>query len=216
MTIVRTTEPTRSDEAYARIRTAIARGDLRPNERLVETELAEWLSISRTPIRESLQRLALEGLVVSRRRGWVVREPTREEIREIYEVRGALEGCAARLAAERGSDSQLARIAAIQHGAGEEAVRSPRRQLVDLNDAFHAAILDAAANERLAQLIRGSTEHFFNYRIANLYTDEEAQASLAGHERILAALEARDADRAERAIRQHIREALEVTLAKTL
>src|SRR5690242_1294185 len=73
-----------ADGVYQRLRSAIVRGDLRPNERLVEADLAVWLEVSRTPVRECLQRLAAERLVVNRRRGWIVQEHTVEDIREIY------------------------------------------------------------------------------------------------------------------------------------
>src|SRR5689334_25297030 len=66
-----------ADGVYQRLRSAIVRGDLRPNERLVEADLAVWLEVSRTPVRECLQRLAAERLVVNRRRGWIVRSEER-------------------------------------------------------------------------------------------------------------------------------------------
>ena len=91
----------RPREIYSRIRSAILRGELRPNEPLIEADLALSLGVSRTPIREGLQRLATDGLIVARRRGWAVRDHSEAEIRHIYEVRAALEGYAAWLAAER-------------------------------------------------------------------------------------------------------------------
>src|SRR5579864_7454244 len=104
---------TRSDNVYERLREAIVTGRARPNERLIEAELADRLQVSRTPIREGLQRLAAEGLVVTRRRGWVVLEHTSAEIREIYEARAALEGYCARLAAERATEAQLKEISSF-------------------------------------------------------------------------------------------------------
>src|SRR3954471_15798899 len=89
----------RTDSVYEQLRSEIVRGQLRPNERLIEAELAERLQVSRTPIREGLQRLAADGLVASRLRGWIVYEHTLDQIRDIYETRAALEGFAARLAA---------------------------------------------------------------------------------------------------------------------
>src|SRR5690606_9984578 len=96
-------DPRRAHEIYDRLRGDIVHGVLRPNEPLIETELAEQLGVSRTPIRESLQRLASDGLIVYRRRRWYVYEHTADEIREMYEIRAAQEGYAARLAAERGT-----------------------------------------------------------------------------------------------------------------
>src|SRR5579862_6008283 len=106
-------ERTLSIQTYDELRTAIVQGRIRPNQRLIETELAEEYGVSRTPVRESLQRLAAVGLIVAARRGWTVREHSLDEIREIYEVRAALEGYAARLAAERGDTAALRKIAEI-------------------------------------------------------------------------------------------------------
>src|SRR5581483_11474189 len=106
-------EPRLGEQTYNELRRAIVQGRLRPNQRLIETELAEEYAVSRTPVRETLQRLAVEGLIVPARRGWIVREHSLEEINEIYEVRAALEGFAARLAAQRATKAQLDEIAAI-------------------------------------------------------------------------------------------------------
>jgi DNA-binding GntR family transcriptional regulator len=204
----------RSDDVYERLREAIVTGRARPNERLIEAELAERLQVSRTPIRESLQRLAAEGLVVSRRRGWVVLEHTSTEIREIYEARAALEGYCARLAAERATAAQLKEIASLHRGDPKCILKSSRQHLVEVNDRFHDAIVAAAQNERLADMIRRNRTFYFTFRIAQLYSDEEADASIAGHLAIVRALLQRDSNRAERAMRAHIDLALAVILAK--
>jgi DNA-binding GntR family transcriptional regulator len=205
---------TRSDNVYKRLREAIITGRARPNERLVETELADWLKVSRTPIRDGLNRLAVEGLVASRRRGWVVREHTAEEIREIYEARAALEGYCARLAAERTSQAELSEIAALHRPNNKGVSASSREHLVNFNDRFHDAIVSAAHNKRLSEMIRKNRTYYFNFRIAELYADEEVEASLAGHEAIVRALLDRNPDRAEREMRSHIDTALKVILAK--
>lgn len=205
-----------ADQAYERVRQAIVRGEFRPNERLVEADLAVWLSVSRTPLREALARLATDGLVVSWRRGWRVREHTAIEIREIYETRAALEGMAALLAATRGSDEQLQRITELHRQEDPEGrlEEPPRTHLVEVNDSFHEAIVQAAGNERLRQLVRRSRAFFFNYQIAALYTDDEALASLRGHEAIVAAITAKRPEAAQQAMAAHIFEALDVTLGK--
>jgi DNA-binding GntR family transcriptional regulator len=210
----RAREASLADRVHAELRDALISGRLRPNERMVEAELAERLNVSRTPLREGLARLASEGLIVSSRRGWVVREHTPDEVREIYEVRGALEGLAAGLAAVRATDAELDAIAAVHGGAAPELVQHPRAKLVDVNDAFHDAIADVAGNGRLDRLVAQNRRFFFNYRIAELFTEEEALASLRGHAAVLSALLARDAAAAEAAMRGHVQEALAVTLTK--
>lgn len=200
-------------ETHNRLRTDIIQGAIRPNERLIAADLAEKLNISRTPVREALQLLEAEGLVVAVKRGYMVREHTSDEIREIYEVRSALEGMAARLVAIRASDEAIQAIEDI--GAHHDELASVERsRLVDLNDQFHAAIVEASTNERLGRINRRNSEHFFNYKIAELYTDAEALASVRGHAAIVEALKARDADAAEKAAREHSDEAMGVTLSK--
>jgi DNA-binding GntR family transcriptional regulator len=206
--------PTLSDEVYERLRDEIVKGLIRPNERLVEVDLAERLGVSRTPIRESLKRLSADGLIHGGRHHLVVREHAPQEIREIYESRAALEGYAARLAAQRATKEELVRIASFHERDITKLVRSPREHIADVNDGFHDAIIAAAANIRLLDLIRRNREFYFNYRIARMYTDPEAAASLEGHSAILDALESHDPDAAEAATRKHVMQALEVTMGK--
>ena len=204
--------------AYERVREAIVRGELRPNQRLVEAELAEWLQVSRTPLREALARLAGEGLILSQRRGWVVREHTANEISEIHEVRAALEGMAAYLAAKRATDEQIQHLIALHAHATENPslAQEPGLYLVEYNDAFHEAVVSCAENERLRHFIRLNREFFFTYRLARMYSFEEARASIAGHDEVVEALKARDADGAEAAMREHILQARDVILSKGL
>jgi DNA-binding GntR family transcriptional regulator len=210
----RAVSATRSDDVYERLREAIVTGRARPNERLIEAELAVRLNVSRTPIRESLQRLAAEGLVVSRRHGWVVREHTSPEIREIYEARAALEGYCARLATGRATEAQLKEIASLHRGDPKRILKSSRQRLVEVNDRFHDAIIVAAQNKQMADMIRRNRAYYFNFRIAELYSDEEAETSIAGHQAIVRALLDRDPNRAEREMRAHIDLALTVILTK--
>ncbi|MBM7518672.1 GntR family transcriptional regulator [Nocardioides nitrophenolicus] len=209
------TEPPLSltEEAHRRIRSDIIEGRIRPNVHLVANDLAQQLEISRTPIREALQLLASEGLVVATRRGFVVREHSPEEIRHIYEVRAALEEMAARLAAERATADHIATLE--QLGAHTKATAGgPREVIVDLNDAFHEAIMVAARNPRLRNINQRNSEHFFNYNIAKLYSHEEAAQAIAEHATMLKAIKKRDGDAAAKASREHVMNALEVTLQK--
>jgi DNA-binding GntR family transcriptional regulator len=210
------TSAPRSAEVYEELRRAIVEGRIRPNERLIETELAERLSVSRTPIRESIQRLAADGLVVSRRRGWVVREQSAEEIREIYEVRAALEGFAARLAAERATDAMLDRICAIHSAYIQSLEHSSRDHMVQHNDDFHDAIIDAAGNSRLAEQIRRSRDYYVIHRINGFLNDEEVRTSLAGHQDLINALLERDPDKSEFVARTNVLGGLKKTLARLL
>jgi DNA-binding GntR family transcriptional regulator len=204
--------PERSRAVYETLRSEIVTGVLRPNERLVETDLAERLDVSRTPIRESMQRLASEGLVSNRRRAWVVHEHTSEEIRDIYEVRAALEGFAAGLASKRARPEQLELVDHFCREAVDEDFG--HSTFVDLNDRFHTAVVMAANNPRLALQVQRSRQFYFNHRIAAAYSNEEIRSACDAHRALADALRAGDAERAELISRHHVAEALELALVK--
>ncbi|HSN06548.1 MAG TPA: GntR family transcriptional regulator [Candidatus Angelobacter sp.] len=206
--------PNRSAEVYDELRRAIVEGRIRPNERLIEAELAERLDVSRTPIRESMQRLAADGLVISRRRGWVVREHSPQEIQDIYEVRAALEGYAARLAAQRASDEQIREIQRIHETYVEALQGSSRGHLIAHNDEFHDAVIAASRNARLAEQIRRNREFYFMHRIAGFLTDAEVRTSIDGHQELVDALVARDEDLAESVARRRVLEGMSKTLSR--
>ena len=201
-------------EALTLLRDEIIQGKMRPNERLIAADLAERLNTSRTPIREALQLLEAEQLVVAAKRGYVVREHTKEEIVEIYEVRAALEGMAARLAAQKTGTSAYREIEAIGAHRDSLITSNDRKLIVDLNDEFHAAIFAACGNSRLNRINRSNSQHFFNYRISELYTKEETKISIKGHALILKAIKNHDADQADSVAQEHVLEALKVTLLK--
>lgn len=201
----------RSVLVYNRLRRAIVQGELRPNQRLIEAALATSLDVSRTPIREALQRLALDGLVKRHRRGWVVREHNADEIRHIYDCRAALEGYAARLAALSATDAQLAELESI---LGDTRDSSSREDMVAVNERFHEAIIEDAGNPLLAELTHRSRLYYFNRRVAQLYTDAEAAHSRTQHVRLLKALQERDADEAETVAREHVETALQAILSR--
>ena len=203
----------RSDAIYDRVRADIVHGVLRPNQRLVEVELAERLAVSRTPVRETLQRLVLEGLVRRDRRGWVVHEHSAEEIGSIYEVRAALEGYAAFLAAGRATAAELRALDAL-YPPGDAALALGPDTQVELNERFHDGVIAAAGNVRLAQLSRASRQYYFNHSIARRYDAEETRRSIEGHRRILTALAQGDGPAAEAHAREHVEYALAIVLTK--
>jgi DNA-binding GntR family transcriptional regulator len=203
----------RSGAAYDRVRAGIVHGVLRPNQRLIEVELAAQLGVSRTPVREALQRLLLEGLVRRERGGWAVHEHSPEEIQAIYEVRAALEGYAAFLAAGRASAEEVAALGAI-YPPGDAALELGPDEQVELNERFHDGVIAAAGNPRLAELCRVNRQYYFNHRIASRYDGEENRRSIEGHRLILEALARGDGPAAEAHAREHVDYALAIVLAK--
>ncbi len=203
---------TLADHVHQQIRTEILFGRLRPNEHLVEAEIAERLDVSRTPVRETLQRLATEGLILSRRRRWVVYEHTPVEIREIYETRMALEGFAARLASERAEDRQIAEMRAAMHDLEGPSAEGEGR--VEANERFHSLIVAAAGNRRLAEEILRSRQYYFNVGLASQYTSTDIETSQQEHVALLSAIVEGDGHRAEAMARGHIGHALSLILER--
>jgi DNA-binding GntR family transcriptional regulator len=193
-----------AESCYVRIRRGIVEGRYRPHQRLVETDLAKELSASRTPVRQGLQRLELEGLVSASRHGWIVREHSALDIQHIYDVRIALEGYASRLATERAPDEHLEYIEGIHNAALANLEPANRSEFVKLHDEFHDAIVRGAGNAVLADAIRRYREHPYNRRVAHAYSEEELREAVRSHSELLAAICNRSADEAEHLTRAHL------------
>jgi DNA-binding GntR family transcriptional regulator len=203
-----------SQVAHERLRLDVLSGVLRPNQRLVEKELSELLGMSRTPVRDALVVLAVDGLVDRGKHGWTVHEYSREELVAIYEVRGALEGYAARLSALRATEEELdvvERTLDLERGELDSA--NPDSS-VNLNIEFHSMVVDCCGNQRLIDLAVRNAGFYFNFRVASMYTEDEYQRSIDDHYRLLTALRQHDAESAERTMREHIAESLKVLLTK--
>jgi DNA-binding GntR family transcriptional regulator len=200
-----------SEDVYWQLRQEIVRGELRPNQPLAEIDIAERLNVSRTPVRESMQRLAADSLVISRRRRWLVYEHSKQEIAEIYEVRLALEGYAARLASHRISDGQIEELARLRESAADDSQLTAR---VEHDEIFHRQLVTIAGNERLASMVAHNRNFAFNRQVASLYTPDDLAVSAAQHARLVEAVVTRDGDAAERTAREHIQSALEIIVAR--
>ncbi|WP_170149846.1 GntR family transcriptional regulator [Rhodoplanes roseus] len=180
----------------------IVQGTLKSGQRLSEPDIAKRFRTSRSPVREALRRLEQVGLVVIEpRRGASVKAPNARDIADMLAIREALEGMAARLAAERADEADLARLAACAADPGAEDEDNPNLALVE----FHEALLQAAKNPALQSMLRGSLNLFRMVR--TIPADHQARKARAAeeHQAILAAVLARDPDTAEAAARGHIR-----------
>lgn len=199
-----------SSEALDMVVAAITSGEFQPGERLSEAELARRLGISRGPLREALGRL--EGRLVTRtpRIGVRVIELSKRNIEDLFYTREALEGMGARLACERISSQEVARLRDLLNTdrsqpelqAGEAYV--PR----STDDDFHLSIVKAAHCEQIERLLMDQI--YYQLRIHRRKSSTlpgRARAALAEHENIVIALEARDPDQAEKAMRTHLRNA---------
>ncbi len=200
------TAKTASALAYDRLRQAIIDSEFEPGERLTELGIAALLGISRTPVREAFARLARDGLVRSTR-GWGIEvvDP-REELTDIYHIRESMEGCAARLAAARGTADEIQRIVDLAR-ASQDADPADVETRARLNEEFHLAITTASHAPRLQRLVSEYRDLFASPRRLKRFSAEETQEAIADHSRVATAIRDRDADGAEAAMRLHLRRA---------
>jgi DNA-binding GntR family transcriptional regulator len=189
-------------DVYQRILGDIRSGARMPGDRLTEVDLAETYKISRTPVREAMRRLEADGLVEhSPRRGASIRKLDHAEISELYDMRRVLEGAAAEFAARAASEVELAELAAI-HRAMQKA--KGIAALYDLNQQFHAALLDAARNRYLVKSVAAIHKTLLILGRSTMEDGARAGEAIREHAAILAALEDRDPATAGDAMRAHI------------
>lgn len=195
------------------IQELIMGGAFAGGDRLVEEDLAARLTVSRTPIREALHALAARGLVARAARTWTVRKLDVRDVREIYEVRCALECAAARLAAMRRSPEHLRAIHKANRSS-RSALAGPATDFTPASELLHGLIVQAAINRRLAQEIENSRQIYFSRPVAAMYTAEEIAESIAEHEAVARAIDNQDPDAADAAMRHHIERALDHVVRK--
>jgi DNA-binding GntR family transcriptional regulator len=194
------------ERVHAHLREEILANRLQAGAELQENALASQLGVSRAPVREALGRLAAEGLVVIRpRRGAVVRELSKDDFLEAYQVREALEAMAARLATFRLGAEELSRLEQLTSTMERHAERDEVDEFFEANAAFHAALVDASGNQRLRELYAQLVGQMNRYRRRSLALRGSLHQSVAEHRAILAALADRDPDRAARLMADHIR-----------
>jgi DNA-binding GntR family transcriptional regulator len=198
-----------ADQAYDRFREALRSGALAPGQRVLETEVAERFGMSRTPVREAIRRLQSEGLVAPLPgRGLCVARYDHAEVDELYVMREALEGTAARLAAENAGRPD---IALLRRMVAEEAAL-PLDQAAEHNRRFHRALHQAAHNRYLLRALSAISDALLLLGPTTLEPPGRAAAAREEHARIVAAVAARDGAAAEAAARAHIAAAHEARL----
>lgn len=193
---------------YERIRALILNGDVAPGTRLGQVDLAERLGVSRTPVREALRRLTGEGLVEFRdQRGFRVAALALDAVVRRLEVRVILEPGAARLAAERRTDDDLA---ALRAAIDRERAATTAIEVHDASRDFHVAVCAASQNHELVLTLEGLWLIEVGRRLLARRSAVPAwqEADAAEHDAILAAIAARDGDRAAALMEEHLRDAL--------
>jgi len=192
--------------AYRRIRDAILRMEFQPGQRLQETDVATWLGVSRTPVREAFRRLQAEGLLQSlATRGVVVPEVSIEEIDDAYRVIEMLEALASRQAAERRTEVGAAALRALLEQMQAAATAAELERWAGIDVDLHATIRSIAANPKLVQvanLVYPVIDRVRHLHLREGSEPERLAAETAAHRRLGEAILAGDGDQAEALVRE--------------
>ncbi|MBU2960195.1 GntR family transcriptional regulator [Citreicella sp. C3M06] len=193
---------TPNKDAYTLILDAIDSGIYRPGDRLVESELAERFGVSRTPIREALQRLETQSLLARDGRSLIVASLDHNQMAELYVVRTELEGLAARLAARHASEEEIQVLADMV--SEDRALVSEPSALARANRRFHRMIHLASHNRFLVQQLDLVHRSMALMATTSLAAEGRGEIALTEHQAIVDAISRRDEDAAYQALRDHI------------
>lgn len=193
------------DVVFNTLRNAILTGELSPGERLMEIKLADKLGVSRTPIREAIRKLELEGLVVNTpRKGAEVANISSEDLRDVLEVRRSLEVLAISLACDKMTDETLEllheNIDAFKHSIDAKATSD----IASVDVTFHDIIYKSTGNNRLIQILNNISEQMYRYRFEYIKNKESWNRLVEEHMNIYEAIKNRDKDSAVKSILLHI------------
>lgn len=204
------------DVVFKTLRQAILKGELEPGERLMEIQLAERLGVSRTPIREAIRKLELEGLVLMiPRKGAEVAKISESNLRDVLEVRRSLEELAIDLACQRITFEELDSLKEAQSMFGQAVEKGDAMQIAQTDEKFHEIIYASTKNNKLMQILSNLREQMYRYRLEYIKDAKKRHILLVEHDQIVKALSLRHVQEAKLAIREHI-DNQEITVLKNL
>lgn len=193
------------DVVFNTLRQAILKGELKPGERLMEIALAERLGVSRTPIREAMRKLELEGLVVMiPRRGAQVANITEKDLNDVLEVRIALENMAIEKACQNMTEDGMSKLWMAAKAFERTTAEGDLVKMAEADVAFHEIIYQASDNRRLIQVLNNLREQIYRYRVEYLKEEETRNLLVREHEEMTKAIRERDVKNAQRIAYQHI------------
>ena len=193
------------DVVFNTLRQAIIKGDLKPGERLLEIQLADKLGVSRTPVREAIRKLELEGLVTMvPRRGTTVLGITKKHLKDVLEVRSALEELALELACRRVTPEQYEELVRLEALLEAKQDSDNAFELSDIDEKFHEQIYQATNNPRLIQLLANLREQMYRFRLEYMKAKDKRPRLIQEHQQIIKALKNKDSKAGRKAIYDHI------------
>jgi DNA-binding GntR family transcriptional regulator len=194
-----------------RIRELIEQGELTPAERISEKQLCETFGVSRTPLREALKVLASEGLVeLLPNRGARVIQPTLKQVKDTFDLMGALEGLSGELACQNASDTEIREICALHERMMAHYRNRELAEYFRVNRQIHESILLASGNEVLQEMYSNLSQRVKRVRYSKKMTDSFWRQAVNDHERMIVALERRDGTQLGQILRDHLCNKLEI------
>lgn len=204
------------DVVFNTLRQAILRGELAPGERLMELQLAERLGVSRTPIREAIRKLELEGLVIMiPRKGAEVAKISEKSLREVLEVRRALEELAVELACERMTEDDIKELKEACVAFEKVSNSNDLIAIAQKDEEFHDVIYKATDNSKLILLINNLREQMYRYRLEYIKDINKRQELVKEHENIVYVLSNKNVEASKIAVKNHI-DNQEMTVSRNL
>lgn len=204
------------DVVFNTLRQAILKGELEPGERLMEIQLAERLGVSRTPIREAIRKLELEGLVLMiPRKGAEVAKISARSLRDVLEVRRALEELAIELACQRMSEEDVGNLQKAQEDFKKAIAEGDAMKIAETDEHFHDVIYEGTQNAKLIQMLNNLREQMYRYRLEYIKDEDKRKILVLEHEKILKTVRERKVAEAKEAVREHI-DNQEITVARNI
>lgn len=204
------------DVVFNTLRQAILKGELAPGERLMEIQLADRLGVSRTPIREAIRKLELEGLVLMiPRKGAEVAKISEKSLRDVLEVRRSLEELAIELACQRMTEEDVELLEKTQMEFREAVEQGDAMGIAESDERYHDVIYYGTGNSRLVQILNNLREQMYRYRLEYIKDADKRQVLLIEHEKIMKAIKSRRVAEAKEAMREHI-DNQELTVSRNL
>lgn len=201
-----TTPKTMRERIYLNLREAIINNKLRPGQRLLEKEIANEFNVSITPVREAMFQLSVEGFVeVETHKSVVVKPVSLEEVSEIYEVQGVLEGYAGRLATLNLNDEHLSEMEKLIEKMQKYLKSNDVNRFYEMNQKAHEIFLKQSGNQLIYDLISklNLRKKMFRYRVTFLAKKEIMKKAIEDHKKILEGFISRNPDEVEKLVREH-------------
>ena len=203
-----------AERIFEALQQSITDGELRPNQRLVESEIARKLGTSRAPVHDALKRLEMTGYASANISGGLVVADHTMQIQSLYQIREALECMALELSCANITEKQIRKAEGYYTGICEAIQNHDTEKYIKLHRAFHEELCSACENDRLMSLISTFRYQYFDIRLARLQTARELSAISKYHAQILEAARKRNGLRASKLLRRHFRYSQKIALRR--